>query len=301
MVAAPEAHDCAVVSYRRALQADATCQLGGGGAVVVSAKTHRSSLRTGPTREGLVFGRSPNISGMEVEVRRQATATVALIREGADTDALESALAVLSRTISSTDGGPEAIDAFCQAFGPRHLMKLLTRPPSDLFLELADSILAVCSSGSSVGAGLSGATDFTYDCPDIEVTLCRPMEGQPAVRRLDDGFVRLKFYRASFCPKLGVCKQLLADRHTPAVSTAESPEATGRDLEIATLVLRQLSRRQTFGAEIECKVRRPHLISVYSSRGCSARRPRSQSRCPPPPSLSGLASLCPLGAVALVP
>lgn len=86
-------------------------------------------------------------------------------------------------------GGDEAIQAFSQAFGPRRLLRLLSKSsPSPELEQLADAVLSACAKGA--GEGELGMNNFSTSqdlgvlhkdsmYPDRRIALTRPLYDHP--------------------------------------------------------------------------------------------------------------------------
>ena len=146
------------------------------------------------------------------------------------------------------DGGPAAISAFCLSFGPRHLMRALgNNRLSDRAAELADELLIACD-----GVGLTRDVDFGdvhHDqlYPDELINLS--VREVPAVPDVAERLpLHLMGGQAAFASEYCdiVHSGDHADAHLPTLA-ADPPVDP-------VLRLRNTSRRERLGSEIECKV-----------------------------------------------
>ena len=162
---------------------------------------------------------------------------ISLLRTDAhDPEAIELALGAVVL------GGPAAVSAFGLGFGPRHLMKAISHNRlTDRAAELADELLAACG-----GGGLTRDVDFgdihrEQLYPDEIITLT--VGEAPALLPGDTKRVpvHLMLGRAAFTPEN--CDLVYSDEDTHDDLPAEP-----------VLRLRNPSRRERLGAEIECKV-----------------------------------------------
>ena len=166
------------------------------------------------------------------------------------------------------DGGAPELAGFSRSFGPRRLLKLISKgvPDGDELLEeLADSVITACSAADSgdgnATAGFAVAQDYgelhqESMYPDQRVELTRPLEGQDVpLPELSDEPVRLWIplvaddtpaedsHGVSFVP-------CLAAMVAPSVGSSDGETAAPNDPGAAdgAVLLKTPSRRVCFGA-----------------------------------------------------
>ena len=148
------------------------------------------------------------------------------------------------------NGGPAAVSAFCLSFGPRHLMKAIgNNRLTDRAAELADELLTACD-----GVGLTRDVDFgdvhrDQLYPDEVINLSvREAPVVPGVTKR----LPLHLMRGQAAFATDYCDIVHSDDHadspTHLMTLADDPPAD------PLLRLRNPSRRERLGSEIECKV-----------------------------------------------
>uniref|UniRef100_A0A7S0L1X7 Calmodulin-lysine N-methyltransferase n=1 Tax=Coccolithus braarudii TaxID=221442 RepID=A0A7S0L1X7_9EUKA len=139
---------------------------------------------------------------------------------------------------------------------------------NELLADLADEVLSLCLARNDDGAlplsnGLARSADLEelYHeelYPDTEIVLQRPMAGMPAAEPGASAATIIEMFALAARSRLE-CSECIAERvqqqeQRHRQSGEMYPPAADCRISETRVYLRCLSRRETFGAEIECKV-----------------------------------------------